>query len=521
MKRHDRQRSLPVWPTAALVLLIAVLQIVPAQAQRSGQAGRRSERNLKIHRQKHRELHNKLMTDLERLALYCEDNNFPEDAAKIRTLAAPVDSLLMQAEPLPKQVQPEIPRSLPDEERYWQIQLQDAQTTYAKKLYLLSRRVLHAGSPSYAYHLVRETARHNPDHRSTRRLLGYIRNGTEWVTPFTAQMRRRRFVWHDQYGWLPKSHVGKYESGRRFFKGRWISAAQEAEFRRDFKLAWKVRSDHYLIKTNHSLERGVEVAGLLEGFHEHFVQTFAGFFSTPEQMQKLFNGNGPRSSDLNKPYEVHYYRTRDEYNERLASKIPQIAITNGLYYTTDRTAYFYHDPSGANERTLYHEATHQLLYESSPRDRPIAVNENFWIIEGIACYMESFTRQNGRLSLGDPRNDRFVAARNRYLNDEYYVPLGQFTRMGMQQFQSDMNIRKNYSQASGLAHFLMHYENGRYRDALVQHLSEIYNVDPRRSGTSSSLDELASTTFADLDRQYGRYLKHLQDGLDRLRQRRQ
>ena len=384
-------------------------------------------------------------------------------------------------------------------------------------MYLLSRRVLYAGSPSYAFDLVREVAQHDPDYRPARRLLGYTRSGNEWLTPFAAKMQKK-YVWHETYGWLLKSHVENYEKGQRFFNSRWMTAAQETEFRRDFKFAWEVRTDHFLVKTNHSLERGVAVAKSLEEFYDNFFQIFAGFFNTPEQMEKLFSGRGSFQSSRKEPYEIHYYRTREEYNRRLVEKIPQIAITNGLYFTTDRTCYFYHDDAASNERTLFHEATHQLFYESSVRERQIAFDANFWIVEGIACYMESFSRTPGRLTLGDPRYIRFHAARHRYLVDKYYVPLGQFAGMGMRVFQMKERsiLAKNYSQASGLAHFFMHYDDGQYRDALIRHLSQLYHPAQRPIGRTESLADLTATEFSELDRQYAQYLKLLQKGLDEL-----
>ena len=510
MIRTSKTIGSPVCCSIAAALLLVVGFATPGEAQSRAGSSPSSRNILQVHQRSHRELRQKLAGSLEELARFCDEKQFTEAAAKIRRLAVPAQAQEFQVDLLPKQVQPEIPLDLSADERYWRSQLRRFQKLYAKDLYLLSRRVLKAGYPSYVYHLVREVAYHDPDHKSARRLLGYVRYGNEWITPFASQMTRRRMVWHDKFGWLRSADVAKYEKGERKFGQRWMSAAQEAAIRQDFdKHPWEVGTDHYLIKTNHSLERGVEVAVALESFYGFFFQTFAGFFNTPEQLEKLFEGatGGSRSRATAKPFEVHYYRSRDEYNRRLKLKIPQIEITNGLYYTTDRTAYFYHDPASTNEATLYHEAAHQLFYESEPRDRPIAVNGNFWIVEGIACYVESFQRKNGRFSLGDPEYVRFRNGRYRYLNDDYYVPLAQFARMGMQAFQTDEKIKENYSQASNLAHFFMHYDDGQYRDAVIEHLSQIYGARRHRLAGVQSLAELTGVDFAQLDRQYGEYVK--------------
>ena len=208
-----------------------------------------------------------------------------------------------------------------------------------------------------------------------------------------------------------------------------------------------------------------------------------------------------------RPYKVNYYRSKVEYVKRLERQFPQIGQTNGLYLPADRCCYFFHAPG--NLPTLYHEATHQFFYESITKQRLIAGREHFWIVEGISCYMESFQndKKTGRISLGDPRNNRFRAAKYRYLTDKFYVPMADFASMGMRAFQSPRNIQQRYSQASGLAKFFMEYDGGRYRDALIEHLSQIYRSDPRRP--AKSLPELTGVSYKELDRQYGAFIKSL------------
>ncbi len=514
MYRQSRQTRLYFCVLAILCLVVC------SDFQNAAAQTRRPLNQLQIYQNQHRDRHQQFVASLEKLAQFCDDKGFREPAAAIRQRIVPVNDSSLQLATLPTQIQPKIPTAVSADERYWRTQLRHQSADYAKDLYLMSRRLLKAGYPSYAYKLLLEVAQNDPDHRTARRLLGYERLGEEWVTPFAAQMLRKRYQWHDKFGWLPSSSVERYARGERYYKG-WMSAAKEAELRRDFANAWQIRTDHYLVKTNHSLERGVELAKALEDFYRFFRQTFAGFFNTPKQLQKLFEGpvTGSGRAMVAKPYLVHYYRTRDEYNRKLIAKIPQVAITNGLYLTDDRTAYFFHnpDPEADAEATLFHEATHQMLYEAEPFSRRIAGKRNFWIIEGIACYMESFKRDQGNSSLGDPNYIRFNAARHRYLVDRYYVPLNEFTRMGMVEFQTDPNISKNYSQASGLSHFFMHYDGGKYREALTQHLLQIYSANPRRRAAVQSLAELTDVSFKELDQQYGEFLTSLQKSLDAAR----
>ena len=468
--------------------------------------------------QEQRQLSTRFADALLKLAAFCDEKQFVEPAERIRRLANPVDPQLLVSHQLPSTVQEEIPIGLPADQRHWQVQLRHLQTKYARDIYILSRSVLHNGFPSYALDLVREVAFHDPDHKQARDLLGYVRYGDLWVTPFEKSRLSAspKQVWHEQYGWIPEVYLKRYEQGQRRYRKRWLSAAQEAEIRSDFRNAWQVRTGHFLVKTNHSLEQGVKVASTLEDFRRFFFQTFVAYFNTPQQIQQIFSGKKSRSRRPPRPYEVHFFRTRAEYNEKLVSAIPQIAITNGLYYTPDRTSYFFDNPAADRQfDTLYHEATHQFLYENVLAERPIAEHANFWIVEGLACYMESFRTDGDGFSVGDPQHIRFRAARHRLLNDKYYVPLEEFSAQGLKAFQSDLkNISKNYSQASGLTHFFMHYENGRYRDALITHLREIYRVRRNKRIPVPKLDELTGVAFGDLDRQYIAYMKWMQDEYD-------
>src|SRR5690606_19745302 len=129
--------------------------------------------------------------------------------------------------------------------------------------------------------------------------------------------------------------------------------------------------------------------------------------------------------------------------------------------------------------TLYHEASHQLFSESKDVAPHIGLRGNFWIVEGIACYMESFAEHDDFDTLGGTASPRLEAARYRAQEDNFYVPLEQLVQYGMHDLQRDRRIAMLYSQAAGLSHFLMHFDGGRYRDALLNYLSAVYAAEDR------------------------------------------
>jgi hypothetical protein len=452
----------------------------------------------------------KFAAALNDLAEECDKKGLSDAAAKVRLLAAPVDSGELRL-PLPRDVQPPLPADLPADERFWQAQLRAQQQNYATELYALSRQAANAGHIGFALDLIREVARQNSDHIQARKILGFVRNGDEWVSAFESQMLKDKRVWTDEFGWLPKDQVARYERGERYYKRQWMGAAKEADLRRDFVNAWEIRTEHYLVKTNHSLERGVALARKLEDFHGLFFQMMAGFFNSTAEVQQLFAGTNSRpiASDARRNV-VHYYRTREEYIAVLKPETKQpIEITKGIYFPTNQIAFFFYDPESDDDSTLYHEATHQLLSGSRPRNIEVGVKSDFWIIEGIACYMESFQREGNRFSVGDAGNQRLQAARTHFIKDDYYVPLREFTRMGMTAFQTAKEIRKNYSQGAALTHFFMHYDDSRYREALIEYLSQIYSPKKAEREHPESLSDLTGVDDEELDRQYAEYIRQL------------
>lgn len=507
---HNKSRRLTSRLVACvtLVLLAVVPQSLTAQPSKATKA----ERALANLQAQHREAHKLFADDLERVAQTCEANDLKETAARVRRLAVPVDPELLRFEPLPRQVQPQIPAPA-DGEFSWQAELRTYRKAYSIELDKLASQAVKAGLPSYAFQLIREVAFHDSDHARARRLLGFVRYKDEWVSPFEEKKLKNKEVWTPQWGWLPEAYVARYEKGERRNGVRWVTAERDAELRGDFSKAWEIRTEHYLLKTNFSLEHGVALASSLEEFHRFFEQTFAGFFNDPKWLQSLFEKPAAATRTVPKPFEIHFFRSRDEYIARLHKKYgQQITITNGLYDTDDLVVYSFHNPTEPAEPTLYHEATHQLLAAHLKPSPVIAREENFWLIEGIACYIESFRVANGEVSLGDPRFVRFEAARFRKLKDDYYLPLAEFTAMGKDAFQKHPQITNNYSQASGLVHFFMHYEGGRYRDDLIEHLRQVYK-QAETGRRPMALEVLTGSNFAELDQQYGEYVLKVSQAL--------
>ncbi|MEX0977223.1 MAG: hypothetical protein WDZ48_00130, partial [Pirellulales bacterium] len=384
---------------------------------------------------------------------------------------------------------------LPEWRKRWQ-SLRNAQ---ADALMALARQAVAEKRSSLAYELAVEAVRENPDHEQARKILGYARFQGGWHTPFEIRQLRSGKVWHEKFGWLSKERVERYEKGDRFALGRWMKAEEEAALRRDMSKGWRVETEHYLVTTNHSLEEGVALARRLEALFGIWRQVFAPYLVGEAELARRFEGRG--KAGIARQHNVYYYRTRGQYNDALRAAQPKIEITLGIYFDSSRIAYFFagedQDPG-----TIYHEATHQLFHETRDVAPQVARENNFWIVEGIACYMESLQAHDGHYTLGGANAGRMPAARHRLLTDHYYIPLAQLVQFGMEGMQQDPNIARLYSQSAGLADFFMHDAVGRYREPLIRYLGAVY----AGRATPDSLAEMTASSYESLDREYRAFM---------------
>ncbi len=449
-----------------------------------------------------KDLEGKYEKQLAALAAWCDGQGLATEAQKTRAWLRQHDPNRVYIAVLPRaEGPPALPKDTPAKvvqwhERFWQLRRQQASALEA-----LARRAVRADRASLAFSLALAAIRENPDQPAIRRLLGFQKYRDGWYTQYEVRNLKSGRVWHPKFGWIPREHVRRYEEGMRYSGGTWISAAEDARRHRDMATGWVVETEHYAIRTNHSLEAGVAFGEKLEQLYRVWRQLFVRYFATEAEVIALFDARPqPRPVRALPKHQVFFYRDRDEYVGALQSQSPNIELSSGFYM--DGVAHFFAG-KGYDERTLYHEATHQLFHESRPVSPLAGRHGNFWIIEGIAMYMESLREEDGFYVLGGLDDVRMNDARFRLLRDGFYVPLAEFAGYGMEKFQSDHRIRTLYSQAAGLTHFLVHYDGGRYRDALVAYLGAVYSG---RDGPQT-LSQLTGVSLGELDKQYRQFME--------------
>ncbi|HEY6565435.1 MAG TPA: DUF1570 domain-containing protein, partial [Pirellulaceae bacterium] len=339
---------------------------------------------------------------------------------------------------------------------------------HAQHLWELAQHLLKDGDWVSAYELAHEVAREDPHHAPAGRVIGMKPIRT------SANLRARRIGRrHPQWGWKG----GTY---------------------------WQLDSPHFMILSHAQPEALPRIARELEMLRAAWEQLFVDFSHSRSEVERAFDGY-----TLPRPrirHRVVFFRDQAEYQDALRSREPHVDLTLGMYRSPDRCSYFFHSESDLRA-TWQHEATHQLFFEHGPGVQAIGEGANFWIVEGIAVYMESLQRFPGYVTLGGIDAPRLQHARYRTLNMGTAITFADAARFGRSEVQNHSDIRALYSHFAGMTHFLMDFDHGRYRDLVATYLRSIY--DGR--DTVDTWGEVAGASLTRLDSEYQRSFLPIDD----------
>lgn len=386
---------------------------------------------------------------------------------------------------------------------------------FAAKLWEEALRAAKARSPSAAEILLLEALRADPDHAEIRAVLGHTPYRGRWRTAWEQQQIAAGRVEHPKFGWLRATHVEEYEQGRRWWSptgsktaGNWVSADEERRLRGMRSLPWETETEHYRVRSHVSLERAVEIAQELERLYDAWTHLFIRYWAPTQRPEDLFQKPRPV---LNKSkHQVVHFADKAQYVRELAnSALGDVSISTGVYFSGDETAYFF-EGTEYLPITLLHEGTHQLFSEVVPRARALGKRNdfwekrraNFWVVEGIACWMESLSFGPDAALVGGFATERFRAARYRALEEKTYLPTARLTAHNMLSLLRDPRIAPLYSQSLGLATFCMQAEGGKHREPFVDYLTAVYTGQDQ----PESLSRLLDRPFERLDEEYLKFL---------------
>ncbi|MDR1963878.1 MAG: hypothetical protein LBQ50_08875 [Planctomycetaceae bacterium] len=355
----------------------------------------------------------------------------------------------------------------------------------------------------------------NPDHEKIRQIFGFKLFNGQWRTGWEMEQLKKGFIDHPVFGWMPKEFVVEYEAGKRMISKRgWVNANEDQLFHADIRNGWQIATEHYNLTTNHSLEEGVQMARRLEHLYRAWKMLFFNTLLSEEKLAELFTK--PLPGGTLPHHRVYVFRDKQDYVSFLKDSEPgfepQLRESNGYYHPQRFISYFFPVSAKMDEFTadtvrkaLYHEGTHQLFQEARPKSNLPGVRNNFWIVEGIAMFMETFRIEGNHYKLGNQDDSRLFAAKAHRFDPDYffYLPFEKTVSLGRKEFQSHSRLARLYSQSAGMTHFLMLGQDGRYRHAVLELLRRVYTGAAR----PESLSQLTGRSYQELDEEYTEFLK--------------
>jgi hypothetical protein len=356
------------------------------------------------------------------------------------------------------------------------------------------------------------------DHAEARRLLGYVRHGGGWATPYAVENLKNRRVLDATFGWVGADwvpHLQKGElpdvskSGRPV---RWITA-DEANARRaeDWANAWEIRTEHFKIKTNVPLADAISFGRRLEDLHDLIFCLFADVIGPAHlPLPRLYERKPPAPIKI---HEVWYFATKQQYVDFFQTNFNQDESPSLGYYMPPADAraagitsrsYFYRDDQVpiSPTATLFHEGSHQVLFESAGAARYDRNRGNYWVWEGLGTYFETMTPlDDGSYEIGGQVGPRVAKARQD-IREGRSIPAAKLFALDKADFDRKPEVYVHYAQAMAWTIFLMHSHGGRYRDEFIDYVADAYRGRlggrslPARLGMDvKRLDEEFTTCF--------------------------
>ncbi len=391
----------------------------------------------------------------------------------------------------------------------------------AVELFALAEEARTAESYAAASLAYRAAAERDPSLEGLWPRLGYVQSKEgRWVTPFVAEKLPDSFR-HPDYGWIPDTWREPLEQGQLPAPGgtrervRWISVEQANEARRDFDPPWLIRTEHFVLRTNVPLDEAVGLTTTLEGVFDVFATLLGDVLDDAHPLAVEVDRRrvGSASSDR---HSIYFFENRDQFLQFLDRTL-RIRLDEAIgFYNPPRgrssrgTSFFFHDPDSQipEEQTLYHEVSHQLLFENAGRARYTRNRGHYWVFESIATYFETLRFQpDGAVQIGAFVGPRLEAARKTIIESQRYVPLADLVRMNEKAFNDRDDIYLHYAEAMALAVFLIHYDDGRYREGFLEYLRDAYLGRLRNTRPNLDLERRLGIDLKTLDTQFLRFLE--------------
>ncbi len=514
--------------TAVGVLVLASWLVAPgeqlrAQAKRSdkrveAKSSKQSARDAATERallQQTEKVEMAHLKELEKLATWAASNGLKAEGEKVLETIRGIDPKYPRLTRLKSTVEktrdPKDETQSPDLRAMFARKLETVGDQNAKRLFDLATACMKLGLFTRAFDLVNKVIEADPDHKRARDILGYVLDpaSKKWIRKWEALTARKNFLTEE--GWIKKEDKQKWDQGLREYQGKWVSREEEERIRkRNTYNMFSVESEHFRVETNLGRKQGWEYAELLEDFYAEFFRFYLGFFDQAAGANLLFV-----SARNKKKHLVKVFPTREDYLTFVKAEKNNLKLaveSAGFYASPERCSYFYYADRAETLFTLYHEVTHQLFAETKPGQQ--GSKGNNWVVEGIASYMETWEKVDGKWKPGHKIASERLQNARQFLAANPNWSLSSFLAVDNEEFHKD-GRGLNYALSAALCHFLMHAQGELYREPFIQFISAYYEGKvvedslgrfiPVEGGGS------ASGVISTLETQFKQYMAQLGD----------
>ncbi|MBQ6158630.1 MAG: hypothetical protein IJJ20_06440 [Thermoguttaceae bacterium] len=399
----------------------------------------------------------------------------------------------------PRQQRSALPDDARPNQRAWFGKMRAIEQDYAARLMARAKELAEAGRGRDGWLAARAAFFIDPDNAEARAVFGYRLSGGRWLREWEIARSGKGYINDPEFGWItPKEK-------------RRLDAAPEPD---DSPKSGKSRieTEHFDLKTTVPRRTAVRLASRLEDFY--FVWHLLFYPMSVTEKEAAASVLGKRDAPAAK-HKVILLRDRAEYMREALRLDSNAAISSGGYFPDKKTVYLYLPDTENDEETplevmAVHETAHQLFAETgfipgaAQRRRADPGRESqFWLTEGIACYLETFEETSRGWNVGGLKSYRFVRAKERADEPDGLLPIALLAEKGKEAFQRDANPAKLYTESAGLVSFLFHGEGGKYRVSFLKTLQVLY----RGGENPELLEEMTGVSYPQLDEEFHAFLR--------------
>jgi hypothetical protein len=336
---------------------------------------------------------------------------------------------------------------------------------HASSLFRWAKEQANQGNEGAAYLALFEVLSLSPSHPEAAKILGPTLS--EIFTGVTAKPRVTRMRQAERtYGWPANT---------------WL----------------RIDSAHYTLISNAEEDELREITTTLERLYAVWDQVFFDYWAPEGRLEDAFQSSEPLSRNRTRKHAVVVFSSRQDYLTRLAGTAPNIEESKGYYAVKRRQSLFYLGESNL-QKTWLHEGSHQLFQERFSARQNVGDRSNFWLVEGIAMFMESLSDNGSFATVGGMFSERLQFARFNLFTRQFLKPIEQLCELGQQDFQIDPRVRQLYSESAGVTQWLMTGEDGINRTAVMNLLKRVY----QSKAQPLELIELLKTSVDEANRGY-------------------